>query len=377
MPSSFSVYFHIPFCLRKCPYCDFYSVAGIQEHLDGYVGAMERQLASPNAGGFQTEGICSSVFFGGGTPSLMTPSQVGRLLDAVARRFGFMTDAEITLEANPGTVTPEKLSGWRAAGVNRLSLGAQSFDDRYLTALGRIHNVADIVRGIRWAREAGFANLNLDLIFSLAGQDARDLEKQLERALDFAPQHLSLYGLGIEAGTPFGELEEQGAQLAADEEDWERMYRAAHELLTEHGFRHYEISNYALAGCECRHNLRYWRRGTSLGIGAGAHGFNAQGYGVRYAIPPDWQSYVRGDVVAQELENFDRRQAMAETLYLGLRTAEGISLAEFEKRFGLKLEEAFSQELEQTSTFLEEHEGRLRMRFSGWLIYDTLIQRFL
>jgi oxygen-independent coproporphyrinogen-3 oxidase len=377
MPSSFSVYFHIPFCLRKCPYCDFYSVAGEQEHIDAYVAALERQLASPMAGGFQTDGICSSVFFGGGTPSLMTPFQVGRLLDAVARRFGFTADAEITLEANPGTVTPEKLAGWRAAGVNRLSLGAQSFDDRQLTTLGRIHNAADIVQGIHWARDAGFSNLNLDLIFGLAGQKARDLEKQLAQALDFAPQHLSLYGLGIEAGTPFGALEAQGARLSADEEDWERMYLSAHELLTAHGFHHYEISNYALAGCECRHNLRYWCRGTSLGIGAGAHGFSAQDYGVRYAVPADWQGYVRGELAPEEIERFDRRQAMAETLYLGLRTAEGVSLEDFEERFGLKLEEAFPRELEQSGAFLEEHEERLRMRLSGWLIYDTLIQRFL
>ena len=377
MPSSLSVYFHIPFCLRKCPYCDFYSVAGEQEHLDEYVAALERQLASPNAGGFPAEGSCSSVFFGGGTPSLLEPSQVARLLDTVSRHFGFTADAEITLEANPGTVTPEKLTGWRAAGVNRLSLGAQSFDDRHLAALGRIHNAADITRSIRWTREAGFDNLGLDIIFGMAGQDLRDFGEQLRRALDFAPQHLSLYGLGIEEGTPFGELEAQGACLTADEEAWADMYLAAHELLAKHGFLHYEISNYALAGCECRHNLRYWRRGTSLGIGAGAHGFNAQGYGARYAVPADWQGYIRGEAVPVEIESFGRRQAMAEILYLGLRTAEGVSCAEFEERFGAAPGKEFARALELGGEHIETCDGRLRMRLSGWLVYDALIERFL
>ena len=377
MPSSLSVYFHIPFCLRKCPYCDFYSVAGEQEYIDAYVAALEWQLVSPKAGGFQADETCSSVFFGGGTPSLMTPFQVGRLLDAVARRFGFREDAEITLEANPGTVTPEKLAGWRAAGVNRLSLGAQSFDDRHLAALGRIHSAADITQSVRWARKAGFANLSLDIIFGLAGQDLRDFGEQLRRALDFAPQHLSLYGLGIEEGTPFGALEEQGACLTADEEAWADMYLAAHELLTKHGFAHYEISNYALAGCECRHNLRYWRRGTSLGIGAGAHGFNAQGYGARYAMPADWRGYIRGETMPVEIESFGRRQAMAETLYLGLRTAEGVSCAEFEERFGVTPGKEFARALELGGDHIETHDGRLRMRLSGWLVYDALIERFL
>jgi len=377
MPSSLSVYFHIPFCLRKCPYCDFYSVAGEQEHIGAYVAALERQIASSNAGGFPAEGSCASVFFGGGTPSLMTPSQVARLLDAVSRRFGFTADAEITLEANPGTVTPEKLAGWRAAGVNRLSLGAQSFDDRHLASLGRIHNAADITRSVRWTREAGLDNLSLDIIFGMAGQDLRDFGEQLRRALDFGPQHLSLYGLGIEEGTPFGALEAQGARLTADEETWADMYLAAHEALTARGFRHYEISNYALAGHECRHNLRYWSRETSLGIGAGAHGFSAQGYGVRYAVPADWQGYIRGEAVPVEIESFSRCQAMAETFYLGLRTAEGVSCAEFEEHFDVAPGKEFERALELAGDHIETRDGCLRMRLSGWLVYDTLIERFL
>ncbi|WP_298038175.1 radical SAM family heme chaperone HemW [uncultured Desulfuromonas sp.] len=370
------LYLHIPFCRRKCPYCDFYSVQESDEALAGYPDLLIGQLQYEEGWG-----PFDSVFFGGGTPSLLAPADVGRILAAADRRFGLEAGAEVSLEANPGTLSLQSLAGYRAAGVNRLSLGVQSLSGRHLQRLGRIHSPGEARRAVSLARSAGFDNLSCDLMFALPGQSAADLLRDLEEVLAWAPEHLSCYGLSMEEGTPFHHQHRAGGLDLPDEERYAELFCALHERLAGAGYGHYEISNYALPGRECRHNLRYWQRLPYFGLGAGAHSFAGRGWGERRAVPPDLGAYAaalkRGEDPAQTLERFDRRGAMAETLYLGLRTASGVAEASFRARFGLGVAEAFPAAAEHLGGRLRLEGGHWRMDLQGWLLYDHLISAFL
>ena len=281
-----SLYLHIPFCLRKCPYCDFFST---DQHtladLENYTGMLQRHLELAAATRIW-QGPLTSVFFGGGTPSLLSPIQVARILKSAETCFGFAEDIEISLEANPGTVTLSSLTGYRAAGVNRISLGIQSLSAARLKQLGRIHSSEDAIKAIRLARQAGFNNLSCDLIFALPGQSLADLQKDLERLLELHPEHLSCYGLTVEEGTPYHAQLTGGTLILPDDTVYAEHFMALHHYLTARGYEHYEISNYARPGRQCRHNLGYWRRQASLGIGAGAHSFDATNWGSRLVGPP-------------------------------------------------------------------------------------------
>jgi oxygen-independent coproporphyrinogen-3 oxidase len=375
-----SLYLHIPFCVRKCPYCDFFST---DRHspalLTEYVNLLLRQLELAPAG--VRRGPLTTIFFGGGTPSLLTPHQIGRILQAAAARFGFVDDCEISLEANPGTLSPETLAGYRAAGVNRLSLGAQSLNDRALTLLGRIHNAAEIRQAVAWCRAAGFDNLGLDLIFARPGQSPADLEGEIDAFLALGPEHLSCYGLSVEEETPYHALQQQGGLALPDEQNYARQFTLLHERLAGAGFDHYEISNYARPGRECRHNLGYWRRRGCLALGAGAHAFDPAGWGRRLAVPGDLAAYGQtlgaGRDPLVELEGFDRAGAMSETLYLGLRTAEGVDDRDFTTRFGESLAEVFAPAIARAGSHLRHKDGRWTLDLSGWLIFDHLILPFL
>ena len=373
------LYLHIPFCRRKCPYCDFFSVAGHGSHRRGYPGLLHRHLTWAASHGWG--GPLDTVYFGGGTPSLLTPHSVGSLLNAIARHFGLAEVAEITLEANPGTVTAASLAGYRGAGVNRLSLGLQSLDPCQLKTLGRLHDAAQGVRAVQQARRAGFTNLSLDLIFALPGQTPAALDEELARYLDLAPEHLSCYGLTAEPGTPFQQRVQGGELQLPDEEFYADAYLLLHERLTAAGFAHYEIASYARPGYACRHNLGYWQRQPYLGVGAGAHSFRAAGWGERRAVPPDLAAY--GGTLrhhrepAELIEGFARAGAMSETLYLGLRTRAGVADAAFRRRFGCGVAEAYPQAVRQLQPWLACHAGRWQMTIDGWLLYDRLIQAFL
>ncbi|NLC71263.1 MAG: radical SAM family heme chaperone HemW [Desulfuromonadaceae bacterium] len=373
------LYVHIPFCQGKCPYCDFFSLAGAQHLLPQYSFSLSHHLRQWAQSGKPGESL-ATVFFGGGTPSLLEPKAVGAVLEEADRLFGLESAAEITLEANPGTLSLEKLHGYRSAGVNRLSLGVQSFAAENLSFLGRLHRPGDIKESIIWARRAGFDNLGFDLMFGFYGQTHRAFLGDLQRAVDLAPQHLSLYGLTVEAGTPFAELEKGGRLLVGTDEKWAAMFREADDFLGHHGFCHYEISNYAQPGRDCRHNLVYWRRLPYIGIGAGAHSFFASGWGERWAAPDDLGHYfsrlAEGENPSLRLEGFSREQAMRETLYLGLRTAEGVSEADFQNHFGSGVAAAFPRALQHLGKNVHKEEGRWRMTLEGWLIYDHLIQEF-
>lgn len=374
-----ALYLHIPFCRRKCPYCDFYSVAEDPGKLAGYPSLLLRHLQLAREQG--AKGPFETVFFGGGTPSLLPAAAVAEILAAARELFGFAPHAEISLEANPGTVTAASLEGYHRAGVNRLSLGVQSLQPDHLRRLGRIHDAAQAREAVALARSAGFDHLSLDLIFGLPGQDLADLAAELQTFLALEPEHLSVYGLTIEEETPFHHQHRQGELSLPTEETAAAMFLDLHRRLTGSGFEHYEISNYARPGFACRHNQRYWRRQPYLGIGAGAHSFRAEGWGSRCSVAPDLQSYAAalaaGLDPAEPLESFDRRGAMAETLYLGLRTAEGVSEAEFRARFGCGVGEAFPEAVAQTADHLRLRDGRWRISLDGWLLFDHLILPFL
>jgi oxygen-independent coproporphyrinogen-3 oxidase len=374
------LYVHVPFCRKKCPYCDFFSVAGRPELLAGYPQLLTRHLKLA-ARRDEWRAPFATVFFGGGTPSLLPPAAVAGVLAAAGRLFGLAPGAEVSLEANPGTVSPESLAGYRAAGVNRLSFGIQSLDAQNLRRLGRSHSLEEAVQAVAWAREAGFDNLGVDLMFALPGQTESALAEDLDRFLEPEPDHLSCYGLSVEEGTPFCHLHRAGGLELPDEERYAASFRLVHERLEAAGYRHYEIANHARPGAECRHNLGYWQRRPYLGIGAGAHSFIDRGWGERRAVPADLGSFqarlARGEDPTETLERFDRRGAMAEVLYLGLRTAAGVDEAAFRGRFGAGVAEAFPEAVRRAGARLALSAGRWRFDLEGWLLYDHLIAPFL
>lgn len=333
-----ALYLHIPFCHTRCYYCDFNTYAGMLPLREPYVRALLREIALAGEaarGAGEERRRSRTIFFGGGTPSLLSVDQVARLLDACRCSFAVDEDAEITLEANPGTLSQERLTGLRATGVNRLSLGAQSFDAQLLKTLGRIHNPDEIEQALRFARAAGFISINLDFMFGLPGQTMRHWQTTLDRALSLRPEHFSLYSLIIEEGTPFFEWTQEGRITPGDEDLCADMYEYADERLRDEGYVNYEISNWALPGYESRHNLTYWRNLPYIGLGVGAHSYFG---GKRYSNERDPQRYItllkQGRLPIVESEIVERAQEMSETAFLALRTAQGLHLPTFEARFG-------------------------------------------
>lgn len=374
------LYFHIPFCRRKCAYCDFFSVAATPDALVGYPQLLRRELRlHHDAGRWRTP--FATVFFGGGTPSLLPPSAISSLLAEVVDLYGLLPGAEVSLEANPGTVDAAALAGYRAAGITRLSLGIQSLDAGQLEGLGRLHGPAGARRAFAAARAAGFESVGVDLMFALPGQTFAALEEELLRIAELGADHISLYGLTIEAGTPFADRLRAGTLELPGEDDYAAMFLGAHAVLERLGYRHYEISNYARPGHECRHNAGYWRRTPYLGVGAGAHSLLEAGWGERRSVAADLARYAArlaaGEDPSESLESFDRRGAMAETLYLGLRTADGVAEADFRRRFGTGVAEAFPDAVARCGKDLQCIDGAWRLTPDGWLLYDHLIGHFL
>ena len=373
------LYLHIPFCLRKCPYCDFYSEEVCDGAVDGYPELVKQHLDWAAAHNWQ--GPIDTIYFGGGTPSLLSPDAIADILRTVGKTFELAERAEITLEANPATVSQRTLSGYRNAGVNRLSLGLQSCDDNQLVKLGRLHNHQDGLDACKWAREAGFDNLSLDLMFALPGQTFADLEHDLLSYLALAPEHLSCYGLTSEPETPFHQKVTSGEVALPDEEFYADAFMLIHDRLATAGYEHYEIANYARDGHTCRHNLGYWQRRPYLGIGAGAHSFRDTQWGSRWEVPADLTAYRQALHDGQEpmgcLETFDKQSALRETIYLALRTRRGITDAELRQRFGCTLEEAFPEAVAGNAQWLVNDHGRWSFTPSGWLLFDHLILPFL
>ncbi|HLO27075.1 MAG TPA: radical SAM family heme chaperone HemW [Geobacteraceae bacterium] len=378
-----SLYIHFPFCLRKCLYCDFNSLAGSPVRADEYVAAVVREMAL-RAERFSAPIVAPTLYLGGGTPSLMAPGQVERVIEAAARLYGLATDAEITLEANPGTVTRETLAGYRAAGVNRLSLGVQSFNDPFLELLGRIHTAREAREAFAMARETGFGNIGIDLIHSLPGETRAAWLDDLARAVGLGPEHISAYGLTIEEGTPFHDLKREGKLLLPDEDEGVHMFRQAGEFLGGSGYDHYEVSNFALPGFRSRHNQVYWRRGNYVGFGAGAHSFlRSPGFGMRWRNTLSLETYrraiSRAELPQEELTTLMKRDAMAEFLFLGLRMSEGVECGLFRREFGVALEDAYPGVLPGlvADGLLACRDGWLRLTDNGVVFSNQVFLRFV
>jgi len=378
-----ALYVHIPFCLRKCLYCDFASFADAPVPPAAYVAALVREMEL-RAARLARPVTAATLYLGGGTPSLLAPELVAGVVAAARRQFSLSDAAEVTLEANPGTLTVETLAGFRAAGVNRLSLGVQSFDDRLLAGLGRIHTAREAEAAVHLARTAGFSNLGLDLIHGLPGQDPTGWERDLRRATALAPEHISAYALAVEEGTPFHRLAATGELALPPEEEAVRMFEQTSEVLTACGYEHYEIANFARPGYRSRHNQVYWQRGPYLGFGAAAHSFlPTPGWGIRWRNPADPAAYRaaldRGGLPAGEVTPLSRQEAMGEWFFLGLRLREGVDLAAFPQEFGLTVAEAFPGVLDRLAGqgLVEVAEDRLRLTPKGLLLANQVFLAFL
>ncbi|HEY8489659.1 MAG TPA: radical SAM family heme chaperone HemW [Dehalococcoidia bacterium] len=376
-----SLYVHVPFCDVKCGYCDFNSYAGLDSLMPAYTDALLEEIRrwSPHARGYTVH----TVFFGGGTPSLLPPACLERILAAIRDAFTLDAAPEISLEANPGTVDEGRLRHLRALGITRLSLGVQSFHDDELAALDRIHSAADVAAAYAAARAAGFENVNLDLIFGLPGQTLERWEHNVRRALALRPEHLSLYALTVEEGTPLASQVRRGLVPAPDPDLQAEMYERADALLAESGYLQYEISNWSLPGRACRHNLTYWENRPYLGLGPGAHSCFG---GRRFSVVRSPRAYVRaltpgGDGMPQIEweETLDPATEMAETVILGLRLADGVSLPAFQARFGVSLPAVYGDAVRELTDLglLEAAGGRLRLTRRGRLLANEAFLRFL
>jgi len=378
-----SLYVHIPFCHTRCHYCDFNTYAGMLPLREPYVRALLTEIGMAGAltklpGGKPRRS--RTIFFGGGTPSLLSVSQVSRILDACYNNFAVDEDAEITLEANPGTLSREQLVGLRAAGVNRLSMGAQSFDAELLKTLGRIHSPKDITQAVRDAQAAGFTSINVDFMFGLPGQTMRHWRETIDRALDLHIEHLSLYSLIIEEGTPFYTWTHEGRITPGDEDLCADMYEYADERLHAAGYVNYEISNWSLPGFQSRHNLTYWHNLPYIGVGAGA--YSSFG-GRRFSNVREPAEYIRMLKAQQwpevESETVDKAQAMSETAFLALRTAQGLHLPTFEQRFALPFAQFAGDRLHmvEEAGLLERETEWLRLSKRGRLLGNEVFLRLL
>lgn len=340
-----ALYLHIPFCTNKCYYCDFNSYVADGQPIDAYLDAVEKEMERTTAA-IAPERI-NKVFVGGGTPTVLTPAQMTRFLSSVRRHFPLAPDAEFTMEANPGTTDPAKLHAMREGDVNRISFGAQTFDNGLLKTIGRIHEADDIVRSVANAKAAGFDNLSVDLMFGLPNQKLHHLQDSLSRALELDLPHYSLYSLKVEENTLFHRLYERGELPLPEEEEEVEMYLYLIERLTKAGYRHYEISNFARPGRESRHNITYWRNEPYYGLGAGAHGY---ALGVRHMNIKGVQPYIQ----AAE-ERLPRLESQAVTLdeaaedfmMVGLRLLEGVTNRDYETQFGVgcRIEDRFEETL--------------------------------
>ncbi len=378
---SLSVYIHIPFCVRKCLYCDFLSFPAGEELRERYLRALCGEMVSQSV--FYKDSKVRTVFLGGGTPSLLSGEQISRILACLRAHYDLAADAEITMEMNPGTLTRENLSCWRDAGVNRVSLGLQSADNRELSALGRIHTWETFLRSYDLCRRLGFANINVDLMSALPGQGLRSWEKTLRLVTDLEPEHISAYSLMIEEGTPFyerygdGQKGKDGFLPLPDEETEFAMYRLTREFLESKGYRRYEISNYARPGKECAHNSTYWTRGEYAGFGLGAASMigNARWVNLR-----DMDAYMSAppDRKKTQFHRLTVKEQMEETMFLGLRMIQGVSGAAFREAYGVSVETVYGDALRKhIADGLLEYDGDVRLTDAGIDVSNYVLADFL
>lgn len=371
-----SVYIHVPFCRRRCSYCSFVSYAGREADIPAYISALIQEIRLRH----QSEVEVQTIYFGGGTPSLFPAASLKTVFGALSECYKIADSAEVTLEANPGTVSLDYLKELRGLGINRLSLGVQSLDDAELQLLERIHTANEARVSIVTAREAGFDNISLDFIYGIPGRRIGTWRKMLREVVTFGIRHLSLYGLTLEEDTPLyehvshGEVPPLNPDAAADE------YEMAEKMLASAGYRHYEISNWSLPGYESRHNTAYWERKPYLGLGVAAHSFWAN---ERIANTSDLNEYLsclaNGKLPSQTIEFIDEKAALSEAIFLGLRLDKGVSADDIRRQFGIDLDSRFGSEIAECVSLglLEREGGIIRLTPRGRLLGNEVFMRFL
>lgn len=366
------LYMHIPFCIKKCVYCDFYSILFKAQIAENYIKALCKEIGMRKC----IAGNLQSVYIGGGTPTMLSEQQIAELFKTLHDSYSVNAKAEITIEANPRTITEGKAESLLKSGINRISIGVQSFIDAELKTLGRSHNADDAVKALSDARQAGFSNISLDLIYGIPGQKMDDWERSLGKAIELAPEHISAYELTPEVNTPLYEDLQSGQLSLPDEETIAEMYYRCIDMLEENGYTHYEISNYAKPGYESIHNLNYWNRGEYLGLGAGAHSFYHE---QRMVNARDVQSYIesvnKGALPLAESNKITGEEALKELIFLGMRKTEGIDMRHIPTEKKAAINKAVDELLPHG--LAEFADNRLRLTRKGLLLSNEVIVKVL
>ncbi|MCC6932800.1 MAG: radical SAM family heme chaperone HemW [Deltaproteobacteria bacterium] len=389
--SSFAIYVHSPFCLKKCPYCDFNSIVSnnLKTDQEKFQQGLQKEIAFYSSLPFWKERACTSVYFGGGTPTALKTETIANILMTLNSNFTLANNAEITIETNPVTINcGVDYQTLRALGFNRLSIGAQSFSDKKLKQLGRLHNATDVISSYQSARKSGFENISLDLIFGTSEETLAQWKNDLIRAISLQPEHLSVYQLTYEDGSDLYNQLKTGEISALDDDLLATMYKSTQLILTEHGFEQYEISNYSLPDKESRHNLNYWARNDYLGLGPGAHSFSVNGnktapFGLRWANAKLLSAYLSateklGSAKFKE-EVLSKTEVLTEIIFLGLRTINGVNLSAFEKIALTSFRQKFSTLIPSLveQNLIVVHENSIAPTTRGFLFADYLAKEFV
>lgn len=371
-------YIHVPFCRAKCYYCDFNSYAGREDYIPAYFNALKNEISIYSE--MMKDYYVKTVFIGGGTPSLVDTQHIYEIINLCNHSFNIIPGAEISIEANPGTLSKEKLLSYKAIGINRLSMGLQACQDNLLKSIGRIHTRNEFVSNFNQAVKAGFKNINVDLIFGMPGQLLKEWNETLSDVMELEPAHISCYSLKIEEGTTFGRMLEHGDIRQVEDELDREMYYEAISVITGKGYRHYEISNFAMPGFESRHNMIYWNAQEYIGVGAGAHSYFQ---GRRYNNTSELDKYINlvkdEGIPKENITLISKDEEMSEYMILGLRLVDGISPQEFSERFGVDLFELYHNQLDElTKGQLLEYTGkRIRLTQKGLDLANQVFMAFL
>ena len=367
---SLGLYVHIPFCIKKCKYCDFISFCNKEDSFDKYISCVLKEAQQYNGQEIDT------VFLGGGTPSILNSSQLATLISGLRKIFDFSANTEFTIEANPKTLDFEKLSILKLHGVNRISIGVQSFNDDELLKIGRIHNSQIAYNTVNMVKEAGFDNFNIDIMLNLPGQTKQSLENTLKTCIDLSPTHLSCYSLILEEGTPLYYEYERGIYTEPDDEYDRELYHFTNAFLKANGYNRYEISNFSKNGYECRHNLKYWNCDEYIGLGISAHSYQD---GKRFYNTSDLFEYLSEDFSPVEVLNLSYADKISEYMIMRLRLLEGIFCDDFFKRFGKRIEEIYPKQLEKLTKnkLLINTDGYYRLSDYGIDISNTVLCEFV
>lgn len=364
------LYIHLPFCLKKCSYCDFVSYENAYALEEDYLNALIEELTE-----YKGEAV-DTVYIGGGTPTSLKTKTLVSLLDTVFSTFDVEKNAEVTVECNPKTEERDKFSALLSCGVNRLSIGVQSFDDEVLKAIGRIHTKEDAIACIENAYNAGFKNISADLMFSLPNQSLDSLKKSVEKMVSLPVCHVSCYGLILEDGTPLFEKVKNGLYSLPDEDTEFKMYCTINDILNKHGFSRYEISNFSKDGFHSRHNLKYWSAEEYVGCGAGAHSYYN---GTRFLSPYSLREYIKNPLAREDIEILSEEEKIKEFMILGLRKTDGVSKDEFFKRFNVELDDVYKDIIEKFTKngLLASSKDRLYLTDKGVYISNSVLCEFM